>query len=263
VQRDTVVLVLGGHAQHLPTEIDARFVLHNFGHEEVRRLPKRFIRLQVFTNGVVAGRLEQDVISFYSEEINTLFQPWGLPESASTFLEYNPNPGSVEFWVGSVWNNELNQGNQSEIRSYKTALGLRNLKFSQVGSETRYARITRALNLKFSKNGDFGLTEAKARNLVNVSPIGAAIVGDWQKQVGYVPCRVFKNVAAGQPVLSNSDFSFLFGDMSRKFENLDELIDHRLSLQLSVARRLVAEAQSELQRYTYVAAIERMLRVLP
>lgn len=262
VKPDTVVLALGGHAKHLPTEIDARFVLHNYG-DNSDKFPKRYLRLQVFTKCLGGNQLSPDTISFYREDDNTLFHPWGLPESGSPYLEFNPNPGSEEFWVGSVWNNDMNQGNTSEIRSYKRALGLRNLKFRQVGSETKLAKFGRFLSPSLPTMGNRNLDETKARHLVNVSPIGAAIVGNWQKQAGYIPCRVFKNVAAGHPVYSNSDFSFLFGGASRQFSAPDELIDHRLGLPLADARRLVSEAQSLLPRYGYVASIERILRVLP
>lgn len=266
VKRDSVVLALGGYAQYLPLGVDARFILHNFDAKDWSggvEFPKRYLRLQVFTKEAEGNKLTEDVISVYSEKTNTLFQPWGLPQSDSIFLNYNPNPGLVEFWVGSIWNNKLNQGNMNEIRSYKTSLCLRKIKFRQVGSEAGCARIMRAFRMGIAKNIAFGLSEAEARYLVHVSPVGASIVGDWQKQSGYIPCRVFKNIASGQPLFSNSDFSLLFGESASSFEDINELIDRRLSLPTKLARRLVADAQREVLHYSYAAAIERILRVLP
>lgn len=35
-----------------------------------------------------------------------------------------------------------------------------------------------------------------------------AIVGSWQKSVGYIPCRIFKNISYGQMGITNSQTVF-------------------------------------------------------
>ena len=263
VQADSVVLALGGQAKFLPTAIDARYILHNYGEGNDPKTPKRFLRLQVFTKDYSGERLSADTLAFYDASKQTLFQPWGWPEENLPMLGYNSNPGRVEFWVGSIWNNSLNQGNTNEISKYREALAKQNLKFAQVGSETTLSKALSALHL-----GDFArlfssVNETKARMLVNMSPIGATIVGEWQKQAGYIPCRLFKNLAAGQPVYSNSDFSHLMGDLSFRFNDPFELIENRLAKSKSIARKTVSESQDILSKYSYRAAISRILSVMP
>ncbi len=223
----------------MPTAVDARYILHNYGKANDPKTPKRFLGLQAFTKDCSAERLSADTLAFYDSSKKTLFQPWGLPEENTPILGYNSHPGRVEFWVGSIWNNSLNQGNTNEISRYREALSKRNLKFAQVGSETLLSKVLSALHLSDFARLSSNVNETKARMLVNMSPIGATIVGEWQKQAGYLPCRLFKNLAAGQPVYSNSDFLHLMGDMSFGFNDPNELIENKLAQSTKLHRKFL------------------------
>jgi hypothetical protein len=155
----------------------------------------------------------------------------------------------AEYWVGSIWNNELNQGNSTFMKGYIQTLSDNGIKFFQRGTPSRIHRR--------------GISESKSMKLVNRSSIGAAVVGEWQLENNYIPCRLFKNIASGVVPSSNADFSELFGLSGGVFDvNPQTLIRRVLELKYSEKVELVAAAQSKILPYTYRAGIQRIQTLL-
>jgi hypothetical protein len=135
------------------------------------------------------------------------------------------------FWVGSVWNNALNQGNIQEINELKTILAFRGLRFVQL----RF--IGDALNTFFIRR----------------SRLAPAIGGAWQVQQNYLPCRMFKNISYGQLGFSNiKKFDSLFHDAYIPGNSIAELVDNALALSASEYVRFVVDQQSVVRRHTYL-----------
>ena len=124
------------------------------------------------------------------------------------------------------------------------------------------------VEIKFKKVGGTrgisqgGLSSERAFNLVNTSPIGAAIVGTWQSLNRYIPCRAFKNIAAGAIPISNANFSHVFGDSYIHEESLPKLVDTAINMKFDTRKELNAACKEKLVSYSYQRAFSRMLEVL-
>lgn len=222
------------------------YVTHNFDNPEFTNA-ENVLRLQVWTNDSKGVGVDSSV-ALYDQDSRILYQPWGLPEPESTWLNPSKEKSRTEYWVGAIWNNSLNQGNQSVIAQYKSALNDQGMGFRRVGG-TRW--LTKS-----------GLSPRAAYRLVNKSPLGSAVVGNWQRSKGYIPCRLFKNVAAGSIPSSNADFSSIFSDSGIYNENIQNLVKNvsQISSQEKIER--VHLAQNNLKPYKYESSINRIIQVV-
>jgi len=263
IKSGSLVLALGSHSQYLPTVTGAKYVLHNFDSTSGFEKPPNHLNLQVYTNQAQGQRIGE-ALAFYDHKSRTLSQPWGVPDSNAPYLSFNPHPTSVEYWIGSIWNNALGQGNRRELGEYQAALASAKISFVRAGSQRRSflpsVPILRPLADWLGRTSELGEHESQVK--IHESPVGAAIVGSWQREAGYLPCRLFKNLAAGQPVFTNSNFSATFGEFQESSASIEQLVERRLSLSHWKGKEMVKGAQTYLDHYTYRAAVKRILEVL-
>lgn len=247
VSRDDIVFAVDVASKHLPIVKKARYVLHNISPEAIN-LEEKVLNLQVYTNSATGENLELPYVK-WDRENRTLFQPWGVPTSPKTWKSSQVSGSDNEFWIGSIWNNELNQGNSDFMEGYVNALNKRGIRFFRKGAPSR-----------LHPNG---ISESRSMKLVNKSAVGAAVVGNWQRENKYIPCRLFKNIASGAIPASNSDFSELFGTEGGVF-NADpsQLISDVLDLSTTKKRDLINNAQQLALPYTFSAGINRILTFL-
>ena len=243
---NNLVLAVNIASVHIINNPNNYYVTHNFDIPDFVDV-ENVLKLQVWTNDSKGESIDSSV-ALYDKDSRTLFQPWGLPEPESEWLNPRNVKGRTEYWVGAVWNNSLNQGNQSAIAQYKAALKDQGIRFQRVGG-TRWLTKT-------------GLSPHIAYGLVNKSPLGAAVVGEWQHSKGYIPCRLFKNVAAGSIPSSNSDFSSLFLESGIYNSNINDLVTELLHVSSSEKIERVASAQRNLKLYKYENSINRILEIV-
>ena len=244
-------------SNHLVNHAFAKYVLHNVDRPELRDHSNVTV-LQVYTHSAI-GESVFGSRCLWDQTNRTLYQPWGIPSQPETWLEPKAQRGTTEFWIGSVWNNDQNQGNADVISAYSSSLRSHRLRFKHTGGVGYpIPKFLGGAGL-FSKTE---LSETEARDLVAKSPIGAAVVGNWQKDHGYVPCRLFKNLAAGQVPASNADFSDIFGDYSIASDDFDHLIETRMGMSAVKVQNDVRAAQELMREYTYRKSIERILSVV-
>lgn len=255
--KNTLVISVNLACETLEYRADVKYVLHNVESDRFQN-QSNVLKLQVFTKSAQGASIDESC-SLYDQASRTLFQPWGIPTDPVTWMMPSSTPSDTEYWVGSIWNNELNQGNISAIAAFKEALTERGLKFKP------------ANRMKIGMPAILGgrglwlptqISEADAAAFVHISPIGASIVGNWQREHKYVPCRIFKNLAAGQVVSSNADYSFIFGELGIYESNLEILLDKVMSLSLSEKEKRVTNSQEIMSNYTYVKSLQRILSVL-
>lgn len=253
-----MVIALGDCSNHLPKVGARAYVLHNFADEAFEEFRGKKLRLQVFTNNSSGEQVCGPHVLFDSSS-NTLFQPWGLPPNRHSLMKFPTSPMLVENWIGSIWDNGESQGNQKEVWAYRSEIAKLGISFRHVGSEGPWRFIPAGLEkLGLNTSNLFSVSEERNRVLVNRSALGASVVGKWQKDRGYLPCRVFKNLAAGQPVHSNSDFSKIFPGAFTS-DDFFVLASNRLTLSAKEGAQLVADQQSVLRDFTYEAAVSRFL----
>lgn len=248
-----LILASGMASKNLPILPNTDYILHNVhltAHQQFATeiLNPRILKLQVYTNTAKGAAISSMPYVKFDIEASTLYQPWGTPLPESEWhREIEKTTGNIEYWVGSIWNNSAGQGNIQTVEKFKKALEMNGIKFKRIGG----SRINR-----------LGLTESKAAEFLRKSPIGATIVGDWQVANGYVPCRLFKNIAAGIAPNSNADFRENLGSALLFSSDMAELVDMvRAESVVEKQSRLLA-AQQSITDYTYSASINRLLMCL-
>jgi hypothetical protein len=242
----TIVISVNVASRFLVKKPNVHYVLHNINPSDLD-LDSNFINLQVHTSATRGVSIGSEVLKWdYSSR--TLFQPWGIPIDESDWLEPSSSKGNREYWVGAIWQNSLSQGNREVIDEYRNALRAQKISFRRVGG-VRW----------LTKNG---VSEKLNLELVNRSPLGASIVGEWQREKKYVPCRFFKNIAAGAIPISNSNFDSILGVGGIYSQNFEELTDLALACSAKKGMELNLEAKNVIKLYSYRQAINRILNCL-
>lgn len=248
-----LIFASGMASKHLPIYPNTDYVLHNVQLSPAQEfaaevLSSRILRLQVYTNTAKGTPISSLPNVKFDKETSTLFQPWGTPSKYSSWHRIiEKNIGETEYWVGSIWNNKAGQGNSETVGKYREALAEHGFKFKRIGG----SRLNRS-----------GLPESKAAEFLRISPIGAAIVGDWQSRNGYVPCRLFKNIAAGIPPNSNADFRGMLGSAQLFASNVKDLVGLAREESAKIKQNRLAEAQDSILEYTYENSINRIFNCL-
>lgn len=250
VPRGAVIITSNIEFEHLPRRPDLRYVSHNLPEPTVSdldRLSRGHLKLQVWTKnskGKVVGNTK--TVTFDSES-RTLYQPWGTPWSESEWLQPSPNAQArrrYEFWIGSIWNNERNQGNEEAISKWRLVLQGIGTKFVPVPHGWPDSQISYSAPIRFSR-------------------FGASIVGDWQQEHEYIPCRVFKNLSAGVlPAGNTQALKNVFGEYSVVHENLEDLVSSLVALSTRDKFEMILLAQEILKDFTFEASLERIFQSL-
>ena len=236
--------------EFLPVIQGVKYCLHNADSLFLEKFNKRnCVRLQVLTQERFATDEQKKTgitsllegATNYDETINVLYQSWGAPLLANEFfkpmqLEYKKS----EYFVGTIWENELGQGNSKVIPIYKNELQKLGIQFLHVQ----------------------GAPEIINPMYVRHSAVGASIVGNWQREVGYAPCRLFKAVSFGRLGLINSKTISTAHNWAICNENIPELINFAMSLTPAQTDELVRFQQSCVANETYENKIRNILKVL-
>ena len=245
VRDGDLVLSVNVAGENLPVVKGARYVFHNFTEDrqdQVQALGEQAIHLQVFTDTTIAGAERFGAsCTWLNRATRTLIQPWGTNLSREEFNDPAPwhFPAAV-FWIGSVWNNALEQGNVKEYIAMRTAL-----------------RAHRRLIFRPKVNDVF------AAWLIRHSALSPAIAGRWQVENNYLPCRLFKNISYGQLGSTNvAGFSAILGDTAVISTDIREVVERDLSLRGAERREHIRAQQERIAEHTYAHKLANMVRAL-
>jgi hypothetical protein len=220
---------------HLPIRDDVYYCLHNYQQmfiEKIRR--DRLVILQVYTNGVENGAEKWGSVTYFDPKLQTLYQPWGTNLLATEFSKPTFNTHKIVFWIGSIWNNDKNQGNTAAIGELKQSLAAHGIRFKP---------------MRF-------IPEWLNKALVRYSRLAPAIAGKFQADVNYLPCRMFKNISYGQLGFSNvQKFREIFGAATLPGTTIDEMVSNALALPKDAYLELVRVQQEIVKQYTYVQTL--------
>lgn len=251
--KNTLVFAVDVDSKHLSFNPETTYVTLNIREDsqtgmKIRESPNWF-KIQEYTKQSIGIDDRDGSIALYRPEKKTLYMPWGTPLNKKEFQvdQVDSTNNKSEYWVGAIWNDQLNQGNVQAIAEYREALGLLDIKFKRIGG-SRW------------KLG--GLTELENATKVRSSRLGAAIVGNWQKENEYYPCRIFKAVSAGVPPTSNLDASRIFGETLLYSSNIGELVEMAISESADDRFLRARAAQEKIFNYTYYASYIRILRMV-
>jgi len=247
----SLVIVEGQVDRYLPRHAGATYVLHNCNWATYADVRRRCLAIQVHTDAQMEGRIGRmtEIAPFVHHEpsadsFGMLYQPWAtdlLPGEINIEDAGVPRDRKT-WWVGTIGEGQF--GNVWQIEGFRRACQERGVEFVHHPA---------------------GIDREAARPLIRRSYIAPAIVGKWQLEVGYIPCRIFKNISYGQLGVTNSPtVQRLFGgtlvqdvDTHALFLKAEEAA--RLPSGIERTRALMEEVRS---KHTYVNRIAAILRCL-
>jgi hypothetical protein len=244
IERKDLVISVDVAMKFLKKEPETYYCIHNPPNNFLDSSDSPYeLRLQVLTNDVydanfTIGSCPLEGVAFYNQTNNILYQSWGTPLLKRQFFPVANTPyKKIEFFVGSVWDNDLGQGNLRAIEKYRNILKNFGIKFVQIKGAPEI------LNPIFVRN----------------SALASSIVGEWQETHGYTPCRVFKAISYGRlgainSISSQKQYPWLMAN-----SNIDGLVSSILGMSHSQLRDYVASQQDFLSSETYESKLTNIL----
>lgn len=175
--------------QNIPLREDCKYILHNCEASKYKNLfdKNRCIILQVYSHDVLPRKvIKKDDCIYYQPDDKIIYMPWAtdlLPHEIDQVKEEvltRQHKNNVVYWIGTTSGGF--HGNDNQIEPF--------------------ARACHQAGIQFTKTR--GLEADDNKNLIQNSYMAPAIQGKWQCDVGYIPCRIFKNISYGQMGITNS-----------------------------------------------------------
>lgn len=191
---DVLILTAGGHDQHIPIKTNAFYILHNCDHSKYSSVPESHkMWLQVYTNEILSRNLFALPGRKYEQwqaDGNVFQMPWAtdlLPHEVNSNMDRVrqgevPAKNQVAVFVGTRGQGQF--GNSKELDAFQKGLA--------------------PWNCKLTCHTSTSINNESAMNLIQGAAFAPTIVGTWQKEKGYIPCRIFKTISQGHQGLTNS-----------------------------------------------------------
>lgn len=262
----TLFLTEGQVFSGLPQRHDCHYVLHNVNYDEYAEIADRVLALQVHDDSVrsrhTAGApiVKLDEYTFVERSDSapvTLHQPWAtdlLPDE----LDFDVSPpqpwprskiGSwirvrrtgplSAVWVGTIGRGEF--GNAEEIEPFRRACAVGGVRFRHRQNVDRAHHI----------------------ELIRSSMLAPTIVGRWQLEHAYLPCRIFKNISYGRLGMTNSPWIQGIFDCEILYRSDTEDLFWSATNFVRERPMLLAQMKEVQARHTFVNRIERIIECLP
>jgi len=256
IPKNSVVLFVDLTAKDLTFTKDNYYIGHNS--EKIKEFQDFIMQYPghglnwSFTTKAATGQVDEaGSISKFDAVSTRLFQPYGTPVASKSFakpINFASNEKRIENLIGSVWNNERNEGNSEIIADFAKVLKNRNMKIRRI---------------ELGKLARFKFSEKLEKKLVRDSIFGASIHSNHQINIEYLACRLFKAVSYGRlPVTNQNAFMNIFEKNFIVSQDMEEMIDTYFSLSQSDKLEMTLQAQRSLNQYTYEAGLNRLVRAL-
>jgi hypothetical protein len=187
---DALFLTEGQVDGKIPLREDAVYLLHNCTDAKYHALSKRnVLYFQVYTDSIfsVPTLVKLDTCIYYDLVGRCLYMPWAtdlLPDEIEAFKAETLMVSNQIFWIGTIGSGRF--GNIEEISPFIQACEENGICFTQKSNLSRSAHIAS----------------------IRSSYMAPAIVGTWQEEQGYIPCRLFKNISYGKMGITNSRHAY-------------------------------------------------------
>ncbi len=225
---------------NLPIIEGVKYCLHGFKDIFLEKLSKKdLLLLEKYQNDFEGkGFVEWKEAVLFDINGQTLYQPWGTNLLDYEFKKPVYHNHKFIFWIGSIWDNAMRQGNVRKIEEFKKFLEKLNLKF---------------IHLRF-------IPDFLSTFFTRLSRVAPAIVGEWQEEHDYLPCRMFQNISYGHVGFSNvKKFKDIFGEYNVN-GTIEEMTDKVLRLNEKEYKDLVLKQQEIIKNYTYKNALENIFK---
>jgi hypothetical protein len=241
---DTLFITEGQVDKGMPVVKDSYYLLHNASDQKIREAGGRCLFFQVYTSEVPSrGELiNNHTVIENSSPTKCIYSCWAtdlLPHEIDENTARNNLDDRTLYWVGSQQDN-----------------------LEVFFRECR----NNSINVQIIDPWRRPISFEENRHLVNNSFISPAIQSNWQVSVGYIPCRIFKNISYGHFGYTNSETvnSLFDGELiyspdvidlfykSLEFKNAPEHLE-KLKYLMNKVRK----------HHTYLNIIEEVIKFLP
>lgn len=241
----------------IPITSDGLYILHNCDHEKLLNIPvKNKIIIQVLTDPVLSrpGVEKINEYTYYGE--NVLYQPWAtnlLPEEIN-YDDINIKRKNVVNYVGSVLNSGANDLREELLR-FSEGCFRDNIAVCVYGGYSPQSCIGRIM--RFSGF----ISDARHIELIKESLYAPQLNGPVQLEMGYIPCRIFKNISYGHYGVTNSAaVNRIFND-ELIYDSDPRILYEKIKSGVSYKKR-VELMKLVKEKHTYVNRIEQILKLL-
>jgi hypothetical protein len=182
--------------QNIPLRFDCQYVLHHC--DPVKYQPLVDSSLCVFmykyTDEVktIPNLMQIEPFIYYDIPGKSVYFPWAsdyLPHEIDQLKEQvikKKEKQSCIYWIGTIGDSNTPFGNSDEIYAFVKASAERNIEFVHFDPWSK------------------GLDRQVCTTLLKSGYFSPAIVGKWQAEHGYIPCRIFISICCGQMGITNS-----------------------------------------------------------
>lgn len=245
---NSLFLTEGQADKGIPLRDDCRYILHNCDSKyQSLVLSGKAYNLQVYTDDVLQRAfLEKIAPCIYgSAKHRILHMPWAtdlLPDEieANKKRLLSITKERASYWVGTIGDGTF--GNKSELLPFMKACKENHIRF---------------IHKTY-------VSEREHEKLIMRSIIAPAIVGEWQKRQGYIPCRIFKNISYGQMGATNSKRVFELFDGKILYDSNTYSLGYKaFEFAKNVDNKTIFDLMDFVKlHHTYINRIELMINFL-
>lgn len=205
--KNALILTEGRADNSLPLNIDARYVLHHCDAKRYEQANINFLQLGNYTStNSFENCIKINKFTYFNESQKILYQPWGtdlLPDEieATTPLRFNPSKNQINY-IGTIWGDNapyidkfIEQAAKNHVHFHNFCSGYISYRYKEKKILNFLRRVQNKLQIKFGVKKI--IDDTLARSLVTQSLIAPDIRNLHHKTVGYIPCRIFKNISYG------------------------------------------------------------------
>lgn len=242
---NTLFITEGQVDSDMPCRDDCYYVLHNCNYDRYKELfeKNRCISLQVYTHDCLKYATQKfDECIYGNSDAKILFMPW-----ATDLLPYEIDEikkqlikGKKEnyiYWVGSIGAGTF--GNSKQIEPFEKACYENNINLLHIVNQSMHDAIA----------------------AIKKSYMAPAIQGEWQCEVGYIPCRIFKNISYGQWGITNNKtvYDLFEGKITYNSDTYQLFYDAKHKIETMQMTELYELMDFVKTKHTYVNRIELLL----
>lgn len=245
--QDCLFITEGQVCKNMPLIKGNTYILHNCYDQamwdKINSENIDYLKLQVYTNDVLNYNLpEIEPFIFHDAPGRMIYMPWSTDLLPNEIIPFPVTQKTTTcHWIGTLGDGEF--GNREQINPFVNACRDNGIGFEQWT----------------------GLSIEQNRNLISESYMAPAIVGKWQKEKGYIPCRIFKNVSYGNYAMTNSKavhdlFQGAIIYSEHEYELFEKMIDKMGSR--TYTKDLIDNIKFVRDKHTYINRINTLLSVL-
>ena len=136
--KNTIIICGDMASNYLPFDPNYIYIGHNMYNIErfkdfEKEFPEQVLNWRFYTRDSLGSNDSEGSIARFDKDSRTLYQPYGTPIGISDWIQpvtsQNIRKLRTEYWFGSIWNNDLNQGNSDQIKEFRRILQKNQINF--------------------------------------------------------------------------------------------------------------------------------------